>query len=215
MSRLLGLGLALFALLWPVASAQADDPAEYSSDLDAALLAIEEAELRERMITALAVAEGLRLRGRTVLVALTELTRVRRALADLSPTDPRRSALEARLTSLEQRQDEVSAVVEDEFRSYVGIVSDISTDLWPRLRRVGADLEADLLARNLERLNDLLPLLQTHVEEMNRSENLAPDALERWRTEIDDTYDLRRQRRENPLGSGPYADPSAKSDRDI
>lgn len=191
-------------------TADAEDPA-----LTAALLAIEEAELRERMVTALAIAEGVRLKGRTVLVALSELRRVRRVLSELSPTDPRRRRLETRIDALEAKRRAVGEEVDREFRGYLDIVGEISTDLWPRLDRVGGVLEKTLTDRRLENLTELLPLMRGHVEELNREGSLSTDAAERWRREVDDTFETRRDivegRRTAP--KAPSRDPD--EDRDI
>ena len=188
-----------------------------SQEAAAALLALEEAELRERMVTALAIAEGLRLRGRTVLVAMTEIDRVRAALREFSPADPERAPLEARLNVLETRRIEVGRIVDEEFEAYLAIVAELASDLWPRLRRVGGDLEADLRDRRLSRLGELMPLLRAHVEEMNRAGALDADAAMRWRREVDDSYAFREERlRRRAAPEAPIAPPPAsKPDEDI
>lgn len=208
--------LALVALLLAL-PALAEEPAPpQDPELTAALLAIEEAELRERMITALAIAEGVRLRGRTILVAISELDRVQRALTQLSPTDPARAALEARVARLEGRRAEISGVVDREFDSYVAVVTEIAGELWPRLRRVGRQLEEDLEGRRLDRLGALLPLLRAHVGELNRTGGLPAEALGRWRTEIDDSYALRKRRLDERLAPEPEIAPKAgDTERDI
>ncbi|MGF1658879.1 MAG: hypothetical protein ACFCUS_05580 [Rubrimonas sp.] len=196
---------------------QAVSEGERSQEAAAALLALEEAELRERMVTALAIAEGLRLRGRTVLVAMTEIDRVRAALREFSPTDPERAPLEARLNVLETRRIEVGRIVDEEFEAYLAIVAELASDLWPRLRRVGGDLEADLRDRRLSRLGELMPILRAHVEEMNRDGALDAEAAMRWRREVDDSYAFREERlRRRAAPEAPIAPPSAsKPDEDI
>ncbi|MGF1554553.1 MAG: hypothetical protein ACFBWO_18925 [Paracoccaceae bacterium] len=190
----LALGLALSLLAPYTGPAQSTDEAPAPGDeAAAARLAVEEAELRERMITALAVAEGVRLKGRTVLVALTELRRVRRTLSELSPTDPERRALERRLDRLEGRRRAVTEELDREFATYLEIVAEISTDLYPRLNRVGEALGEALLSRRLENLSDLLPITRAHIVELNREGDLSAAALQAWREEIDDTYAKRRE----------------------
>lgn len=186
------------------------------SDAAAALLAVEEAELRERMVTALAIAEGLRLRGRTVLVAMSEIDRVRAALKEMSPVAPERGALEARLDVLETRRIDVSRAVDEEFEAYLAVVGELASDLWPRLRRVGGELEADLRERRLSRLGDLMPLLRAHVEEMNKAGRLDADAAGRWRREVDDSFALREERLRRRNDPEPPVGPeTSKPDQDI
>lgn len=199
--------VATFALLcvfaWTMAVDAGNKSATSDTDLSAAMLAVEEAELRERMITALAVAEGLRLRGRTILIAMSEIERVRRTLRDVSPLDAERSRLGARLEVLEERRRKVSALVDQEFKAYLEIVGEIADDLWPRLRRVGGDLDADLESRRLDQLRELLPMLRAHAEQLNRQGSLSQTDAQEWRQAIDDTYELRedklRQRNEREL----------------
>lgn len=195
---------------------QAVSQNERSEEAAAALLALEEAELRERMVTALAVAEGLRLRGRTVLVAMTEIDRVRAALREFSPADPERAPLEARLNVLETRRIEVGKVVDEEFEVYLAVVAELSSDLWPRLRRVGGDLETDLRERRLSRLGEMMPLLRAHVEEMNRTGALDAETALRWRREVDDSYAFREERlRRRAAPEAPIAPTTSKPDKDI
>jgi len=178
------------------------DPAEMSPD--EARLAVEEAELRERMITALAIAESVRLRGRTILVAMTEISRVRRSVQKLPPLSDERAAFEARLRRLEQRRIALDREVTEEFESYLAIVSELASDLWPRLNRVGDQVAEGLKERRLARLLKLYPLLHSHIEEYNRLGSVTRGITERWRAEIDDTYLLRREK----LDSGPPPEPS-------
>ncbi|MEO0819729.1 MAG: hypothetical protein AAF074_04790 [Pseudomonadota bacterium] len=193
-----------------------EPPKKKNEELGAALLAVEEAELRERMITALAIAEGVRLRGRTVLVAMSELARVRRAIAGLSAADPNRPKLQARIDALENRRIAVSAIVDQEFDTYVEVVGEIAVELWPRLRRVSNALAEDLETRRLGKLGEMLPLLRAHVEEMNRAGGITSEALLRWRSDVDDTFDRRRDRlrdRKSPETAIPET--VEKGDRDI
>ena len=216
MKRRLGLPFLVAFAMSVLSAALVSAQSARSNDAAAALLALEEAELRERMVTGLAIAEGLRLRGRTVLVAITEIDRVHAALTDLDPTDPERTRLARRLETLEHRRVEVSAGLDLEFRAYIEVVSEISSGLWPRLRRVGGELEDELRSRNLSRLGELMPLLRAHVEEFNRDGALSAEASQRWRREIDDSFALREERLRRRLDpERPVVDGDAETDQDI
>ena len=171
-----------------------------------ALLALEEAELRERMVTALAIAESVRMRGRTILVAMSEIARVRRSIEKLNPYSERRRELEDRLALQERRRAELEDEVERMFDEYLRLVATVATDLWPRLRRVSGRLGEDLARRQLGQLSELYPVMRGHVEEYNRTgaENVTQGMTERWRREIDDTWERRLDRLEEaPAPAAP------------
>lgn len=207
--------LAVMLCLWPGWSS-AESNQTKKQNLNAALLALEEAELRERMITALALAENLRLRGRTVLVAINEINRVRRAIRDLGPFDPDRARLEKRVEQLDRRRKQVTDLVDAEFEKYLALVAELGGDLWPRLTRVGSQLHQDLEDRGLERLSGLFPILREHVEQFNRSGSASAQQIIEWRRMVDDTYRMRQKKLRD--GFEPERVPSRKDlkkDEDI
>lgn len=172
----------------------ASPASETEQQLSRALLAMEEAELRERMLALLILSDSIRLRGRALLVAIGELHRVRRSLAAMDSTDPSKLRLENRLLKLETRRREVETTLDQEFQNYVTGVSELGNDLWPRLRRVGEQFPDLLRRRNLTRLERYLPVLQRHIEEFNRSSAVNASALIEWRRTLDDTFIERRNR---------------------
>jgi hypothetical protein len=169
-----------------------------------ALRAVEEAELRERIVTALAIAESVRLRGRTILVAMSEIGRVRRRVERLDPTSERRAEFEERLARLEERRAEMDAELDDEFLVYLEIVSELAGGAWSRIDRVGGQVLESLEERRIERLQQLYPIVRGHIEEFHRAGAVTRAVTGRWRREIDDTYDLRRER----LRAAPPPEPS-------
>lgn len=202
--------LALLTALIPVAPR-----AESAGDIDARL-AVEEAEVRDRIVTALAIAQGLRLRGRTIMIAIQEIERAKRSLRDISPTDPDREKLEARLALLIERRKRVDQELDAEFDAYLELIGELSSTLWPRLRRVGENLVSELEERDLGRLANLLPIVRAHAEYLNRQGSLGLETMEQWRNEIDDSRQMRENRmkreRRNPDLS---ADEELQGDRDI
>ena len=204
------LGLALAALLAPMPGSAQQANGEMS---EVARLAVEEAELRERMMTALVIAESVRLRGRTILVAMSEISRVRRSVSRLSPDSERRAEFESRLARLEARRKELDAEVDREFLSYLEIISELAGDLWARLDRVGDDVATGLEERRLSRLRELYPLVHRHIEEFHKAETVTRGMTRRWRAEIDDTYDLRLEKRMRE--PEPFIDDEGKSEEDI
>ncbi|GMG85338.1 hypothetical protein LNKW23_45580 [Paralimibaculum aggregatum] len=198
------LGLAALAL--PPARAQAQSTEQ-------AMLAVEEAELRERLMTALAVAESVRLRGRTILVAMSEIGRVRRRVDKIDPTSERRAEFEARLKKLELRRIELDGEVDTEFQSYIVLIAEISEELWSRIDRVGDGLARDLAERRLSRLAQLYPVVKRHIEEFNKARSVTQAVTERWRREVDDTYEMRQERlRAAPPPEPSLADPDEKEE---
>jgi len=209
----LRMGLLLLAVLAAAPAApRAEEPPLTG---DAARLAIEEAELRERMITALAIAESVRLRGRTILVAMTEIARVRRSVDKLAPDSDRRAGFEARLDRLEARRRALDAEVDREFLSYLEIVSELAGDLWPRLERVGSQVAAGLAERRLSRLADLYPVVAGHIAEFHRAETVTRGMTGRWRAEIDDSYYLRLEKRQSAPPPEPSVSGEGKKEEDI
>ena len=182
---------------------------------EAARLAIEEAELRERMITALAIGESVRLRGRTILVAILEIQRVARSVAKLSPGSESRRDYEQRLAALRERLRALDAEVDREWLSYLEIVSELAGDLWPRLERVGTEVAAGLAERRLSRLADLYPVVAGHIEEFHRAETVTQGMTTRWRAEIDDSYYLRLEKREGLAPPEPSVSDEGKTEEDI
>jgi hypothetical protein len=195
-------GLAA-VLAFPVA-AGADDTATKQPQ-DAASLAFEEAELRERLMTALAVADGVRTQGRTLYVAMAETERLLQVLTRLDPADPGHREYTARLGELVRRQEAMAEGLDQDFAVYVGIVEDLARTIRPRLQRIGEALATRLADLGLTRLQTLQPLLQQHVEELNRSRVLTATIRERWLAEIDDSRVQRdeRFRRERPSTEVP------------
>lgn len=179
-------------------------PAQAPATLEEARLAVEEADLRARIVTALAVAESIRLRGRTVLVAMSEIGRVRRRVEQLDVQSENRAEFENRLTKLESRRAELDAELDAEFESYLELVSELASALWSRIDRVGGAVEQDLASRRIERLRELAPVVHGHIEEFNRLKSVTRAVTERWRREIDDTYDMRQER----LRAAPPPEPS-------
>ncbi|MGF1445032.1 MAG: hypothetical protein ACFBRM_02395 [Pikeienuella sp.] len=173
-------------------------------NIQQALLAVEEAELRERIMTTLAVAESVRLRGRTILVAMSEIGRVRRRLEKIDPTSPNRAAFEERLRKVEQRRVELDREVDEEFLSYLELVSEIAGEVWTRVDRVGDELSAGLAERRLAQLVKLYPVVRSHIQEFNQAETVTRAITDRWRREVDDTYEMRQQR----LRAAPPPEPS-------
>lgn len=185
----------LAALAAPLAlSGPATAQSRANLSAEEALLALEEAELRERLMTALAVAESVRLRGRTILVAMSEIGRVRRRVEKIDPTSERRAEFEQRLQRLEQRRIELDGEVDAEFQSYIVLVSELSDGLWSRIDRVGQGLLLSLDERRLSRLAQLYPVVMAHVEEFNRAQSVTRGVTQRWRREIDDTFEMRQER---------------------
>ncbi len=200
-----------------LAFAAAPAPAQQSQALtaDQAILALEEAELRERLVTALAVAESIRLRGRTILVAMSEIGRVRRRVQRIDPASERRAEFEARLRRLEERRIELDAEVDEEFRTYLVLVSEIAGSLWTRVDRVGQGLSESLAERRLSRLHELYPVVRSHVQEFASAETVTRAATDRWRREIDDTYDMRQERLSRARRAEPDVTNQDDSEEDI
>ncbi|MGF1500891.1 MAG: hypothetical protein ACFBSD_03665 [Paracoccaceae bacterium] len=203
--------------LW--AAAQAPAASRPAPGVEAApgdaRLAVEEAELRERLITALAIAESVRLRGRTILVAFSEYGRVRERIDRLGPTSERRVEYEARLAKLERRLVALDLEVDEEFNAYLEIVSELAGNLWSRLDRVGDAVAEDLKARRLARLHQIYPLVKAHIEEFHRAERVTRGMIDRWRAELDDTYRKRLELRSAPPPPEPSVTAPDKKKEDI
>ncbi len=199
---LLGLALAAAALAPP--------PEARAQGLQQALLAVEEAELREKMMTALAVAESVRLRGRTILVAMSEIARVRRRLEKIDPTSKNRATFEERLRRVELRRAELDREVDEEFLVYLELVSEIAGEIWSRIDRVGDGLSQNLADRRLAQLGKLYPVVKAHIEEFNKADTVTSAVTDRWRREIDDTYEMRQER----LRAAPPPEPSLANPED-
>lgn len=183
--------------------------------VSAEALAAEEARLRERIVLALAVAESVRLRGRTILVAMSEIERVRARIATLAPDSGRRAEFDQRLAALEARRVELDREVDEEFLSYVTLVSDLAAVLFTRVNRVGDSVHAELEGLAMRRLTDLYPLLSEHIEEFNRDGGVGREATDRWRREIDDTYEMRRARAGGTVPSEPAVGAGETTEKDI
>jgi hypothetical protein len=195
----------------PIAAATAEDDKE---PRDAASLAFEEAELRERLMTALAVADGVRTQGRTLYVAMAETERLVQVLTRLDPADPAQRDYAERLGELIRRQEAMAAALDRDFATYVGIVEDLARTIRPRLKRIGETLATKLADLGLTRLQALQPLLQQHVEELNRSRVLTASIRERWLAEIDDSR-ARRDERFHHRRPPAAATPRQKGEKEI
>ena len=89
-----------YTWLRAVADAHTDFWAVTQDGLDWAMEAVGlagEAELRERMMTALMIAQSVRLRGRTILVAMSQISHIRRIIDQLDPLSKNRPSYEERL----------------------------------------------------------------------------------------------------------------------
>lgn len=204
--------LIVLLALAPLSPAMAQSNATTTEE---ALLAVEEAELRERMMTALMIAQSVRLRGRTILVAMSQISHIRRIIDQLDPLSKNRPSYEERLRRLEVRRAELEDEVGREWEAYLEIVSTLAGDLWPRISRAGDQIADGLEERRLPLLAKLYPVMKTHLEEFNKSETVTRGMTERWRSEVDDTYLLRLEKLQ---GGAPASEPdldSGKKEEDI
>ena len=169
-------------------------PGEQLPSEPPAALALDEAEVRERMMTAVAIANGIRTQGRALFLARHQTRTVEGHLRALPPVDSRRADYEKRLAALVARQQELDATIDRDFDAYLRILEEILKRPRVRVRRIGEQLAKDLGARQLDALATLLTLLRSHLEEGAQGGILGAEKPRKWLEAIDETRAQRRER---------------------